>query len=140
MPSFLKRVGLALGVAATPVAQAAEDSSPMQNHQKIDFIAHDPKTDRVVLSMVETRPWGDKGAHLPDFQEKLNTYMGYVLGGQLAQDYPALKDKKITFLLQTKFPLTQREEHFVDIVKKKYLEPRDILWAVQPLGTNEKKG
>jgi hypothetical protein len=139
MTSFLKRFGLEIGVAAAPAVRATEESSSMQNHHKIDVISHDPKTDRVVLSMIETRAWGEAGALLPDFQEKLNTYMGYVLGGQLAQDYPSMKDKKVTFLLQTKFPLTQREEHFVEIVKKKYLDPRDILWAVQPLGTSEKK-
>jgi hypothetical protein len=140
MPSFFKRVGIAFGLAVSPAAQAADDPSPMQKHQQIDFVAHDPKSDRVVLSMVETRSWGEHGALLPDFQEKLNTYLGYVLGGQLTKDYPAMKGKKIKFLLQTKFPLGEREEELIEIVKKKYLDPRDIEWAVLRLGTHEKKG
>ena len=52
----------------------------------------------------------------------------------------AMKEKKVALVLQTKFPITQREEHFVEIVKKKYLEPRDISWIVQPLGAHEKRG
>jgi len=140
MASFLKRVGLAVGLVVAPVAQAAVDVSPMQKHQQVDVVSLDPKTDRVVLSMVETRSWGDKGALMPDLQEKMNTYLGYVESGQLVKDYPAMKGKKIAFRLHVAFPPTAREEKLIDIVKQKYLEPRDILWLTTTLGTNEKKG
>jgi hypothetical protein len=77
----------------------------LAEHRKIDLVAHDSKSDRVILAMIEERPWGERGELLPDLQEKLNTYLGYVFGGQLAKDYPAMKDKKVSFLLQTKFPI-----------------------------------
>lgn len=112
----------------------------MQKHHQVDVVSHDPKMDRVVLSMVETRPWGDHGANLPDLQEKLNAYLNYVGGGQLWRDYPAMKGKKVAFRLHTQFPLTRREEDFVEIVKKKDLAPRDITLFVTPLGAAEKKG
>ena len=134
MTIFFKRVGLAIGLAAAPVAQAAEDLSPMQKHQQVDVVSHDPKTDRVVLSMVETRPWGDSGALMSDLQEKMNTYLAYIEGGQLLRDYPAMKGKKVIFRLHTAFPPTAREEKLIDIVKQKYLEPRDILWVTTALG------
>ena len=140
MISFFKRVGLAVGILAAPVAQAADDLSPMQKHQQVDVVSHDPKTDRVVLSMIETRPWGDKGALLADLQEKMNTYLAYIESGQLVRDYPTMKGKKIAFRLHAAFPPTAREEKFIDIVKQKDLEPRDILWFTTALGTNEKKG
>ena len=140
MISFLKRAGLAIGLVAAPVAQAADDVSPMQKHQQVDIVSHDPKTDRVVLSMIETRPWGDKGALMPDLQEKMNTYLGYVESGQLVRDYPAMAGKKIAFRLHAAFLPTAREEKLIDIVKRTYLEPRDILWLTTTLGTNEKKG
>jgi len=90
--------------------------------------------------MVEMRPWGEHGANLPDLQEKLNTYLNYVEGGQLWRDYPAMAGKKVAFRLHTQYPLTKREENFLEIVKRKYLEPRDISWSITPLGTSETKG
>ncbi len=140
MTSLFRRLAIAVGISAAPVAASAEDISPMQKHRQVDVVSHDPKTDRVVLSMVETRPWGDHGASLPDLQEKLNAYLNYVEGGQLWSDYPAMKGKKVAFRLHTQFPLTKREEDFVEIVKKKDLAPRDITLFVTPLGAAEKKG
>jgi hypothetical protein len=140
MPSFFKLLCVVIGIAALTIARGADKPSPMQNHQQIDFVALDPKSDRVILVMIETRSWGDRGALLPDFQEKLNTYLGYVLQGQLAKDYPTMKDKKVRFLLQAKFPLGEREVKFIEIVRKEHLEPRDIEWAVLALGTHEKRG
>ncbi len=137
---MFKRLAVTLGLAVAPATPASDDLSPMQKHQQIDFVAHDPKSDRVVLSMIETRAWGDHGALLPDLQEKLNTYLGYIVGGQLVTDYPAMEGKKVRLLLQSKFPLGEREEKLVEIVKKRYLEPRDIEWAVLPLGAHEKNG
>jgi hypothetical protein len=111
----------------------------VENSQTIDFIAHNPQTDRVALAMVEYRSWGDKGALLPDLQKKLNTYLGYVLNGQLAQDQPALKDKKVAFILQTEYPLSPREEQFVDIVQRKVLSPRDITLEIRLIGSSTQK-
>jgi len=105
----------------------------LQNHQTIDFIAHDPETDRVVLSMVENRPWGDQGSLLPDLQNKLNTYLGFVLEGQLLEHHPEFKGKKIGFVLQTQHPLGAREQKFVSIVERSHLLPRDITWSVRLL-------
>ena len=136
MKSLLKRFGMAVGLAATPATQAVDDLSPMQKYQQVDIVSHDPKTDRIVLSMVEIRPWGEHGALLPDLQEKLNTYLSYVEGGQLWRDYPAMTGKKVAFRLHTQFPLAKREEEFIAIVKEKYLDPRDILWLTTALGLN----
>ena len=48
-------------------------ASLMQRHGEIDIVAFDRPNDRVVLSIVETRPWGDGDETLFDLQEKLNT-------------------------------------------------------------------
>jgi hypothetical protein len=112
----------------------------MQKHQQIDVVSHDPKTDRVVLSLVETRSWGERGGLLRDLQEKVNTYLNYVEGGQLWQDYPAMKGKKVAFRLHSQFPPTPREGDFIDIVKRKYLDPLDIIWLTTGLGNNAKAG
>jgi hypothetical protein len=140
MASLFMRLGNALGIATEPTASAVEDLSPMQKHQQIDVVSHDPKTDRVVLSLVETRSWGEHGALLPDLQEKVNAYLNYVEGGQLWRDYPAMKGKKVAFRLHSQFPPTPRECDFVDIVKRKYLDSLDVIWLTTGLGNNAKAG
>jgi hypothetical protein len=127
-PGILSRKAIRTGLSRTHM---------VENPQTIDFIAHDPKTDRVVLAMVEHRPWGDRGALLPDLQKKLNTYLGFVLGGQLVHHHPQFKDKKVSFVLQTQHPLGAREQQFVGIVERQHLTPRDIAWSVRHLGTEK---
>jgi hypothetical protein len=98
----------------------------VQETNVIDFVAHRAKTDTVVLVMVEARDWGDAGALLPDLQTKFNTYLTYALDGQLKEDYPDMAGKAIRFELRTKYPPTQREQQFFEIVTRQYLQPEGI--------------
>lgn len=68
---------------------------------KIDIVALDPKSDRVLLIMVEDRPWGDKGELLQNLQDKFNTYLAFVTEGQLLQEYPDMKGKKVEIQLRS---------------------------------------
>ena len=95
----------------------------------VDFVAHDPKTDTVMLVMVEARDWGDAGALLPDLQAKFSTYLAYALDGQLREDYPAMAGKSIRFELRTEYAPTQREQQFLDIVTRQYLRPEGITFG-----------
>ena len=78
--------------------------------------------------MVEHREWGDKGELLPDLQAKLNTYLAFVVDGQLEQRYPALKGKRVRFRLHSQQPPGERERQFIQIVRKQDLAPRGIQW------------
>lgn len=98
----------------------------VQDTSVIDFVAHDPKTDSVILCMVEAREWGDRGALLPELQQKFSTYLTYALDGQLVSDYPAMTGKPVRFELRTSFPPTLREQQFMDIVTREHLEPEGI--------------
>lgn len=53
----------------------------------IDLIAQDAEG-RVLLVMVEERPWGVGNAQDTQLREKINTYAGYVLEGGLEREYP----------------------------------------------------
>ena len=100
----------------------------MQSHKVIDLVSHDPKSDAVVLSMVEDRDWGNKGELLLDLQEKLNTYLAFVLDGKLEQQYPAMKGKKVRFRLHSQQAPGYRERQFIQVVLKQDLTPRGIEW------------
>jgi hypothetical protein len=110
------------------IATMAEDLSPMQKHNQVDVVSVD-KVGVVTLSMVETRPWGDKGGLLPDLQAKIYAYLDYIESGQLVRNYPQAKDKTVAICLHASFPTTKREDDFIALIKKTYLDPQHIAWT-----------
>jgi hypothetical protein len=59
----------------------------------IDFFAHDPQRDEVILAMFEDRPWDDSELQLFQLQEKFNAYVSFLLDGELAEAHPDLAGK-----------------------------------------------
>ena len=75
----------------------------VQNPAIIDLITLDKPTDTVVLVMLERRPWGGASQQLTQqlnqIEEKVNRYMGYVLDGFLAEQYPQYQGKMVRIRL-----------------------------------------
>jgi hypothetical protein len=89
----------------------------------VDFVHLDPKSDEVLLSISDQLGWDeDEGEHLLLLQEKLNTYLGYVEGGQLTSDFPHLKGKPIVIRVFGTYPLSERALRFFDLAKGKIEE------------------
>ncbi len=59
----------------------------------IDLIAHDPKTDEVVLVMDEPDEWGGSDEQLLALQERFNAYASFLLDGEMVSDHPDLAGK-----------------------------------------------
>ena len=59
----------------------------------IDFFAHDPKRDEVLLVMFESRPWDNSELQLFQLQEKFNAYVSFLLDGEMADAHPELAGK-----------------------------------------------
>jgi hypothetical protein len=72
----------------------------VENAKVIDLIGVDPATDKVVLTMVERRPWGASKQQFQQIEEKINRYMGYVLDGFLAEHYPQYEGKMVQIRLE----------------------------------------
>ena len=53
----------------------------------IDMVAEDPESGKLLLVMVEERPWNGEPM-LEEFVAKLSTYVGYALSEQFAADHP----------------------------------------------------
>ena len=60
----------------------------------IDIIAHDPKTDEIVLVMNEPGEWDGGEERLFELQERFNTYVSFLLDGELAESHPELVGKR----------------------------------------------
>jgi hypothetical protein len=108
----------------------------VDNPEVIDVVAHDPKTDEVMLVMVEGRSWGDRGELLPELQNKFSTYLTYALDGQLAEDYPQFAGKRIRFELRCAEPISPKEAAFLRIVEEQHLQPEGIAFRWQVIGNH----
>ena len=70
------------------------ETPPPDRTGVIDLIAHDPKTDEVVLVMNEPEEWTGAPEQLHELQERFNAYASFLLDGELAEAHPELASKK----------------------------------------------
>jgi hypothetical protein len=92
----------------------AEFGEPgVQNPAIVDLIAWDAASERVVLAMVERRPWGSHALQLRQIEEKINRYLGYVLDGHMGQHYPQYVGKTVCLRLDCVDTPTGEAERFV---------------------------
>jgi len=59
----------------------------------IDLLAHDTRTDEVLLVMNEPRVWDGSDGRLHELQERFNAYVSFLLDGELAESHPELAKK-----------------------------------------------
>ena len=59
----------------------------------IDVIAHDAKTDEVVLVMIEPNEWDGSDEPLLALQERFNAYVSFLLDGEMAETHPEMVGK-----------------------------------------------
>jgi len=85
----------------------------VQNPMVIDLITLDKASDTVVLVMTERRPWGAPAEQFKQIEEKVNRYMGYVLDGFLAQQYPQYQGKAVEIRLDCADEPQGEALHFV---------------------------
>jgi hypothetical protein len=72
----------------------------VQNPAVMDLITVDRASDTVILVMTERRAWGAAAQQVKQIEEKLNRYMGYVLDGFLAEQYPQYVGKPVQIRLE----------------------------------------
>src|SRR5436189_1672340 len=60
----------------------------------IDVIAHNAKTDEVVLVMNEPNEWNGSDEQLLALQERFNAYVSFLLDGEIADAHPELAGKR----------------------------------------------
>jgi hypothetical protein len=86
----------------------------VQNAAVIDLITLDKASDTVVLVMIERRPWDASREQFKQIEEKLNRYMGYVLDGFLAEQYPQYTGKPVAIRLDCAEPPHGEAVRFVE--------------------------
>ena len=88
----------------------------VQNPKVIDLIGRDDGSGAVVLSMIESRPWGAAPDQIKQVEDKFNSYLGYVKGGMLEREYPQYAGAPVVFRLEcTEIP-SKQENTFLTAV------------------------
>src|ERR1043166_522776 len=59
----------------------------------IDVVAHDAKTNEVVLVMTEPNEWDGSDEQLLVLQERFNAYASFLLDGEMAEAHPEFAGK-----------------------------------------------
>lgn len=86
-------------------AGSSEEAEPPQrrgvaNPRIVDLIVPDPERGEVVLKMLEPRPWGANQSQLQQLEDKINSYLGYVLDGFLVEQYPRYRGVPVRVQLE----------------------------------------
>lgn len=63
----------------------------------VDAIGLDQDQNTVILSIIDALPWEDE--HLLLLQNKINTYLGFIEGGELLSSYPQAEGKAVLIRL-----------------------------------------
>jgi len=112
----------------------------VEQEDTIDFVAHDPGKDEVLLVMVQDRPCGESGRQLHALEDKFNTYLNYATEQRLVQDYPDLVGKPVHIQPHTVENLGPREFDFLRIVTKRHLGPLGIRCSWRLIDDNGEHG
>ena len=73
--------------------QEGDSRTGIANPAVIDLFAVDEKTNEIFLAMHESRPWDGSDERLHQLQEKFNTYVSFLLDGEMIAAHPELAGK-----------------------------------------------
>jgi hypothetical protein len=80
---------------------SARPASGLEAPGVLDALVVDEKAGRVVLVMVERRPWASGELQLWQLQEKLNAYVSFALDGEMEEMHPEISGKPICIQLRS---------------------------------------
>jgi len=90
----------------------------VQNPKVVDLISRDDGTGEVILTMLETRPWGSAPDQIKQVEDKFNSYLGYVLAGYLEREYPQYAGLPVVFRLDCAQAPGPHERAFLSAVTR----------------------
>ena len=102
----------------------------VHNPRVVDLITDDEAADEVVLVMLEERPWDSDPEQLRQLETKFNAYLEYVLGGQIAKQYPEYAGRRVRFQLECAENPRQADAAFFTAMSN-YAAGEGIRWVVK---------
>jgi hypothetical protein len=95
----------------------------IQQSNVVDFVAFRQEDENAFLIIVDHLDWDEEeGEHLWLLQEKLNTYLAFIEGGQLVEEFPGIIGKAVTIKVKGIYPLSEQAKNFFNLSQKKVAE------------------
>ena len=98
--------------------------------EKVDIVSIDKLSGEVKLTISDHLDWSDEFFHLQTLQEKINSYIEFIEGGQIYLDYPLSNGRKLVIQIVSKYDFTDLGKEFLEkaepIVKSIGAELRQI--------------
>ncbi|MDE3184757.1 MAG: hypothetical protein KGM16_15170 [Bacteroidota bacterium] len=89
----------------------------VENTNVIDIVSIDEK-DNAVLTITDHLEWDNKNEHLLILQDKINSYLGAIEGGELYTNYPDAKNKSIIIRVVALHSPNEEGKIFLERVKQ----------------------
>ncbi len=90
----------------------------LQNPHFIDLLSEDPTTGEVILGMLEPRPWDGSDQRIFELQEKVNAYLSFALDGEMEEQFPAFRDRRLRLQLESAEPPDAKAEYYIGIIRE----------------------
>lgn len=84
----------------------------IEHANTVDVISTDPETGEVVLIITDHLQWGSN-EHLFLLQEKLNSYLAFIEGGELLGAYPSAKGCPVRIDVVCRYRADPEAEYFL---------------------------
>jgi hypothetical protein len=86
--------------------------------KKIDFARINKKSNTVILTITDHLPWKNNDLdHLYLIQENINTCLSFVESGEMYEEYPKYKNKKVEIEIISKYQFNNETINFLEKVK-----------------------
>jgi hypothetical protein len=84
----------------------------VENQRVVDFVGIDKDDGHIVLTISDHLDWQDEIGHLSSLQEKLNSYLAFVESGELLEQYPNGRGRRVRIDVVLKHPPSREGEQF----------------------------
>ncbi|MBN8703771.1 MAG: hypothetical protein J0M08_11990 [Bacteroidetes bacterium] len=84
---------------------------------KIDAVGTDKLTGEIILTIFDHLDWENVQFHLESLQDKLNSYIEFIEGKQVFEDYPDSKDGRLVIEIVSKYEYSTEGLDYLKKVK-----------------------
>ena len=90
----------------------------LEQTQLIDVIGTDRQTGKVHLTISDHLPWDPDNQHLFVLQQKLNTYLAFIEGGEVYSSYPDAKSRDFVIKIVLRYRPDGEGVRFLELAKQ----------------------
>ena len=104
----------------------------LEDSHKIDIVTHDERSDEIVLIIQEPGRWTADAHQQLLLQDKIDTYVDYVLEGKLVEEQPMAEGKPVRIRAEFRGGVDKGALAYLKSIKRS-LELQNIRFQVQSI-------